>query len=205
MCSDWSVITICAQDSPVHRRIQGISSWLIEHCLFANLICQFSQTRRYRLPVLGYSWHSLSICWPMIEDPKHQRILEISLWQIQHCLLADPIWQSKQTRQHWVLMSQNETSAHLFVVKPQLLLGYYSGSHRPLIGLPLRWKQRHCLGFLCSTAAFPTGVFLAYDWRYFTTEIINPVQNQLPRNVWSQLWQSASHYWSYHSSPATLQ
>jgi len=38
ICSDRSVIMICAQDSQVHRRIQGISSWQIQHCIFANPI-----------------------------------------------------------------------------------------------------------------------------------------------------------------------
>jgi len=56
-------------------------------------------------------------------------------------------------------------------------------------------------GFL----AFPAGVFLAYDWRSFTTEIFNLVQNELLGYVWSQLWQAASHYGCYHSSPGTPQ
>ena len=38
ICSAQSVITIYAQDSPVHRRIYGISLWLIRHCLFVDLI-----------------------------------------------------------------------------------------------------------------------------------------------------------------------
>ena len=107
--SGRSVITICALDSPVHRRTQGITSWLINHCLFANLICPLKQTRRYWVPVSGYLWHSHCICWPMVEDPVHQRILGISSWQIQHCLFANPIWQSKQTRRYWVLLSKYET------------------------------------------------------------------------------------------------
>jgi len=37
ICSDWSVIMICTQDSPVHQRIQGISSWLIQHIFQSQL------------------------------------------------------------------------------------------------------------------------------------------------------------------------
>jgi len=109
ICPDRSVITICAQESPVHQTIQGISWWPIKHCLFANLICQLKQTRRYWVPVSGYSGHSRSICWPMVEVSVHRRILGISLWQIQHCIFANPIWQSKQTRQYYVLGSKYET------------------------------------------------------------------------------------------------
>jgi len=109
ICSDRSVIMICAQDSRVHQRIQGLSSWVIKHCLFANFICQFKQTRRYWVPVSGYKWNSHSICWPMVEVRVHWRILAISLWQIQHRILTNPMWQSKQTRQYWVLVSKYET------------------------------------------------------------------------------------------------
>jgi len=109
ICSDQSVITICAQDSPVHCRIQGISSWLINHCLFANLICQLKLTIRYWVPVSGYCWHSRSICRPVVEVPVHWRMLGISSWQIQHCIFANSIWQSEQTRWYWVLVSKYET------------------------------------------------------------------------------------------------
>jgi len=108
ICSDRSVITIRAQDSPVYRRIHGISPWLIQHCLFANLIYQLKQTRRYWVPVSGYSCHRCSICWPMIEVPVHRRILGIYSWQIQHGIFAHPIWQLKQSRRYWVLVSKYE-------------------------------------------------------------------------------------------------
>jgi len=38
---------------------------------------------------------------------------------------------------------------------------------------------RHSSGILGSNAAFSARVFLAYDWRSFTIEIFNPVQNEL--------------------------
>ena len=109
ICSNRSVITICAQDSPVHWRIQDISSSLIKHCLVANLICQFKQTRQYWVPESGYSWHSRRICCHMVEVLVHRRILDLCSWQIQHCIFANPIWQSKQTRRYWVLGSKYET------------------------------------------------------------------------------------------------
>jgi len=109
LCIDWSIIMICAQDSPVHRRIQGISSWLIKHCLFANLICQLKQPRWYWVPMSGYSWYSRSICWPKVDVPVHRRILGISSWKIHHCIFANPIWQSKQTRRYSVLLSKYQT------------------------------------------------------------------------------------------------
>jgi len=37
VCNDRLVITICAQDSPVHQRIQGISWWQIEHMCQSHL------------------------------------------------------------------------------------------------------------------------------------------------------------------------
>ena len=77
ICSNCSVITICAQDSLVHQRIQGVSGCLIKHCLFANRICPLKQTWRYWLPVSGYSCHSQSICRPMIDVLVHRRILGI--------------------------------------------------------------------------------------------------------------------------------
>jgi len=98
--SDRSVITICSLDSPVHLRIWGISSLLIKHFLFTNLICQLKHTTRYWVPVWGYLWHSRSNCWPKVEVPVHRRILGISSWQIQHCIFPNPIWQSKQTRRY---------------------------------------------------------------------------------------------------------
>jgi len=112
ICSDQSVIRLCAQDTPVHRRIRGISSWHIKHCLFANLIFQLQQTRRYWVPVSGFRWHNHSICWPVVEVPVHWRILGISLWLIQHCIFANPIWQSKQTRRYWVHLLKYETWAN---------------------------------------------------------------------------------------------
>ena len=75
ICIDRLVITLCAQDSPVHWTILGISSWQIPHGIFTN-----------------------------------------------------PIWQSKRTRRYWVLVSEYETCAHLFVAKPQLLLAYHYSS-----------------------------------------------------------------------------
>jgi len=105
ICSDRLVIMICAQDSLLHRTIDGISSCLINNCVFANLICQWKQTRRYWVTASGYLWHSRSICWPVVEVLVHQRILGVSSWQIQHCIFANPIWQSTQSRRYWVLVS----------------------------------------------------------------------------------------------------
>jgi len=194
ICSNQSVITICAQNSPMHRRIQGLSSWLIKHCIFANIICQVKQTRHYWVPVSRYLWQSRSIRWPMVEVALYQRILDLSLWQIKHSILANPISQSTQTRQYWVLVSEYERWTHLFVAKPQLLLAYHYSSGTPLICIPESRKLRHGSDILGSNSPFAAVVFLADDWRLCTTEIFNPVQNDLLGYVWSQLWQAASHY-----------
>jgi len=42
---------------------------------------------------LTYSWQSCWFCWTIFEVPVHQRILGIALWQIQHRLFPNPIWQ----------------------------------------------------------------------------------------------------------------
>ena len=154
---------------------------------------------------LAYLWQSGSFCTHMIEVQVHRRILGISSWQIQHCIFTNHIWQSTQTRRYWVLVSKYETSAHLFVSNPQLLLAYHRSSGKPLIRIPESWKLRHRSGILGSNAALAAGVFLAYDRGSFTPEIFNPVQNELFGYVWSQLWQAASHYGWYHSSPVTPQ
>jgi len=73
--------------------------------------------------------------------------------------------------------------AHLFVAKPQLLLAYHWSSGTPLIYIPESWKLRHSSGTLGWNALFAAGVFLAYDWRSFTTEIFNPVKNERPGYV----------------------
>ena len=176
------------------RRTPGISSWLIKHCIFANLICQLKRTRRYWVPVPGYLCHSHSTCWPMVEVPVHWRILGILLWQIQHCIFANPIWQSKQTRRYWVLVSDYETWAHIFVAKPQLLLPYHGCYGTPRTRIPESRMLRHGWGFPGSNAVFAARVLLAHDWRSSTTEIFNPVQNELLGYVWSQLRQAADHY-----------
>jgi len=136
----------------------------------------------------------LELCTHMIELLVNRRIMGISLWQIQHRIFAIAIWQSKQTGQYWVLLSEYETWIHIFVAKPQLLLAYHWSSGKPLIHIPVSRKLRHGLGILGSTVAFAAGVFLAYDWRLCTTEIFNPVQNELLGYVSRQLWQAASHY-----------
>jgi len=39
------------------------------------------QSRRYWVPVSGYSWQSLGCCWPMVQVLVHWRILGISLYR----------------------------------------------------------------------------------------------------------------------------
>ena len=173
--SDQWVIMICALDSTVHRRIQGISSWLIKHSVFANLICQLNQTRQYWVPVSGVSWHSRRICWPKVEVPVHRRILGISSWQIQHCIFANPICQSKQTRRYWVLVSKYETSVHLFVANPQLLQAY----HWTLAHL---WSASERVGSWDKARVFLT---------------------QMPLSLpgFSRLWLKIIHNWDLQSCP----
>jgi len=149
LCSNGSVIRMCAQDTPVHLRIQGISAWLIMHCILANLICQLKQTRRYWVPVSGYLWHSCSMCCPMVEFPVHQGILGISSWQKQHCMLGNPNCKSKQTGRYQVLVSQYETWAHLLFAKLQILLAYPWICGTPPIRIWESRKLRHCLDMLC--------------------------------------------------------
>ena len=199
------LLTLCAQDSPVHWTIQGLSSCLIKHCLFANLICQLKQTRWYWVPVSGYSWRSRSICWPIVEVPVQRRILGTLSWHIHHCIFTNPIWQSKQIWRYWVHGSKYETLAYIFVTKLQLLLAYHWSSGTPLIRIPKSRKLRHRSANLGSNATLAARAFLAYDWRSFTTEIFNPVQNEVLGCVCRQLWQAASHYGCYYSSPGTFQ
>jgi hypothetical protein len=47
------------------------------------------------------------------------------------------------------------------------------------MSIPESQKLRHSLSILGSNAAFASRVFLAYDTRFCTTEMFNPVQNQL--------------------------
>jgi len=42
---------------------------------------------------LTFCWQSCCFCWPMIEVLVHWRIMGISLWQIQHRILPNPIGQ----------------------------------------------------------------------------------------------------------------
>ena len=75
----WPMVEI-----PVHRRILGISSWQIQHCIFANPIWQSKQTRRYWVPVSGYSWQSRSICWHIIEVLAHRRSASQRVRKLRH-------------------------------------------------------------------------------------------------------------------------
>jgi hypothetical protein len=184
-------VTICAKNSVVHRRIQGISSCPIKHCIFANPIYQLNQTRWYWIPVSGYLWQSHRLCWLMVELPVNRRIVGISSWQIQNYIFVNFVWQS---RWYSVLLSEYEPWAHLFVAMPQRLMSYHRSSGTPLIRIPESWKLRYRSGILGSNAAVASGLCLACDWRSCTTVIFNPVQNEHLGYVWNYLSQAASHY-----------
>jgi hypothetical protein len=143
---------------------------------------------------LAYLWESRSFCRHLIEFPLHWRILGISSWQIQHCIFANRIWQTKWSRWYWVLLSEYETWAHIFLAKPQLLLAYHWSSGTHVICIPESQKLKLGLGNHRSNAAFAAGICQVYDGRSCTTEILNSVQNELLGYEWSQLWHAASHY-----------
>jgi len=215
----WSYIRISyeKQNSSTFRW-NGVSSadvmWFVMKDRALH-ICQsqfaIRQSRWYS-STYGSGWDTASLFGQigsfsthMIEVQVHQRILGITSWEIQPCVSANPIWQSKQTTCYWVLMTEYEIWAHLFVAKPQPMLAYHWSSSTHLICTLVSRTLRCSSGILGSNPDFTAGVFLAYNSRLCTTEIFNPVQNELLRYVWSQLWKAASHYGCYHSSPATPQ
>jgi hypothetical protein len=148
---------------------------------------------------LTYSWQSGSFCWPMVEIPVHRRILGISSWQIQHCIFANPIWHKDSLSDIEYLCQDIRGRAAAFA-GISLKFWHTADPHPRESG---SWDTARV--FLAQIPLFTAGVFLAYDWRSFRTEIFNPVQNELLGYVWSQLWLAASHYGCYHSSPGTPQ
>jgi len=139
-------------------------------------------------------------CTRIIAFNQRWRFLRISSWQIQHRIFANLIWQSKQTKRYWVPVSEYVIWAHLFVAKPLRLLAYQWSSGTLFIHIPESLKLRHCSGSFGPSEAFSARVLLACDWTSCTTEIFNPVQNELLEHEWSQLWHAASSYEWYHSS-----
>jgi len=53
----------------------------------------------------------------MIKVSVHWKILGRSLWQMQHSIWTNPIWQYSQSTQYWVLVSTYDTKAHWLVAR----------------------------------------------------------------------------------------
>jgi len=71
---------------------------------------------------------------------------------------------------------------------------YHSRSGTPQIGIPERRRLRHGSGIHGEAAPFAAGYVLAYDQSSGTTEICNPVPNDVLGFLRGQLWQAVTHY-----------
>jgi len=148
----WKIHTLSGALQSLQQKSWD-SSWQMEHCISANSILQYNSLGDIQVLMskyetqLSYLWQRGSFCLHIIEIQVYLRILRISSWQIRHCILANPIWQSKQTRRYWVLVSEYETWANLFMAKPQHLLAYYWSSGTPLIDIPEASEAETALGY----------------------------------------------------------
>jgi len=133
---------------------------------------------------LAYDQHSSAL-----ESPGH-----ILVYPINHCIFPNASWQYRRYRQYSVLGSQYETQAHLFVRKPQNLVGYHSSLGILRICIPGSQLSRHGSGMNRSPADFGAVYSVAYNSSSDTTKIFNPVQNEVLVFVWNQLWQPSTDY-----------
>jgi len=125
----WDLIQVL-----VHQRILGIShESCYDRCNTAYYPIPFGDKTVYAiLSTWVTTWDTACIFVPM---PQHLQASDqssdppsspghILSWPINHCLFANPSWQSRQCRWYWVLGLKYEIWAHLVMVKPLLLLGY---------------------------------------------------------------------------------
>ena len=78
--------------------------------------------------------------------------------------------------------------------KPSLLQAYHRCLGTPEIRIADYWMLRDGLGIHDYAVASTPRYFIACDWSSGTTEICNPVHNDVLGFVWSKLWQAATHY-----------
>lgn len=83
---------------------------------------------------------------------------------------------------------------HWFVTEPLVAQESHSCLGTPQIRIPRYSKLRSGFVILGWDPLFAAGYVLAYDWSSETTDMCNPVQNQVVGCVWGQHGQTATHY-----------
>ena len=141
----------------------------------------------------------------MVKVQVNWRIMGISSWQIQRCIFANPIWQSKLTRRYWVVVSEFEIWAYLFVANPQLLLADHWGSGTPLIHILKSRKLRHGSGILRWTAAFAAAGFPGIWLKFIHNWDLQSSPEWASWIYMKPTLTSCESLWIYHSSPGMPQ
>ena len=137
----------------------------------------------------------------MIEVLVHHRILCILLWKIQHSIFAHPVWQYSQSKQYWVLLSQHETWAHLFVAKVHHFLAVHSGSGTPQDPHPRVSDTETRFRYSCLSCSFRCRVFPGlwlnfwYNWDLQSSRECGPWICMKPTLA------GCDSVWIYHSGP----
>jgi len=108
--------------------------------------------------------------------------------------------QYSQSRLYWVLLSEFETLAHVFVAKLQLWLAYHWRSGTSRIRIAVCRIPRDGPGIHVSAAAFSAGYFLASDRSSGTTGIL---PSSPEWGSWICMKPSCDSLWIDHSSPGT--
>lgn len=203
------VLLALDDSSGAPENLEYISIWPIDDCIFPNPSCNqvslgdmeyMCQNMR---PGLTYLWHSHFFCWPMIVIPVLQWILGIVLWHIQHSIYAHPIWQYSQSRQYWVLLSKNQTCAHLFGAKLQLWRVYCWSLGTLRHPHPRVWDNETWLGYSWLSCNFRSPVFAGLwlkVWHNCDLESI------LEWGSWMYMKPNLTRcnsLWMYHSVPGT--
>jgi hypothetical protein len=168
------------------------------------LICRSNlertQSRQYWVLVsefeirLAHLWQSRIYCWRLLMVQLHWRVLGTYR---RHSIIANPIPQSTQ-------LTRLLSSGVRICDKGSLKCGNsaacagISQSFRYIWDRhPRRRSLRHGSGIHGEPAPFAAGYVLACDlandWNSGTTEICNPVQNDVLGFQWYQLWQAATH------------